>query len=173
MMKTVSGQLPIYGDFRDACRREVHVLERLTHNSSSEPVARPVAVWLCVWVLVHPTQVGWWLKIGHMTTSQPVDITTALYHLSVPVINFTKFMSIFKNNDNKKLQQTAKNTFGPRTHKFLSWLFSSEFKLVKPFVFLSFIFEPTDRYKVFHVTHSWQLCCCSMRQICCDLMIRN
>ena len=55
--------------------------------------------------------------------------------------------------------------------------FSSEFKLVKPFVFLSFIFESTARYKIFHTTHSWQLYCCSMRQICYDLMkseiIRN
>ena len=51
--------------------------------------------------------------------------------------------------------------------------FSTEFKLVKPFVFLSFIFESTDRSKVFHMTHSWQLCCCSMCQICCDVMIRN
>ena len=32
-------------------------------------------------------------------------------------------------------------------------IFSSEFKLVKPFVFLSFIFESTDRYNVFHMTH--------------------
>ena len=31
-------------------------------------------------------------------------------------------------------------------------IFSSEFKLVKPFVFLSFIFESTNRYKVFHMT---------------------
>ena len=31
-------------------------------------------------------------------------------------------------------------------------IFSSEFKLVKPFAFLSFIFESTDRYKVFHMT---------------------
>ena len=33
-------------------------------------------------------------------------------------------------------------------------IFSSEFKLVKPFVFLSFIFESTDRYNVFHMTHT-------------------
>ena len=33
-------------------------------------------------------------------------------------------------------------------------IFSSEFKLVKPFVFLSFIFEWTDRYNVFHMTHT-------------------
>ena len=52
-------------------------------------------------------------------------------------------------------------------------VFSSEFKFVKPFVFLSFIFESTDRYKVFHMKHLWQLCCCRMQQICCDLMIRN
>ena len=33
-------------------------------------------------------------------------------------------------------------------------IFSSQFKLVKPFVFLSFIFESTDRYNVFsHDTH--------------------
>ena len=51
--------------------------------------------------------------------------------------------------------------------------FSSKFKYVKPFFFLSFIFKSTDRYKIFHMTHSWQLCCCSMRQICCGLMIRN
>ena len=31
-------------------------------------------------------------------------------------------------------------------------IFSLEFKLVKSFVFLSFIFESTDRYKMFHVT---------------------
>ena len=52
-------------------------------------------------------------------------------------------------------------------------IFPSEFKLVKPFVLLSFIFESTNLYKVFCMTHSWQLCCCRMRQICCDLMIRN
>ena len=51
--------------------------------------------------------------------------------------------------------------------------FSSKFKYVKPLFFLSFIFKSTDRYKIFHMTHSWQLCCCSMRQICCGLMIRN
>ena len=33
-------------------------------------------------------------------------------------------------------------------------IFSSEFKLVKPFIFLSFIFESTDRYNVFHMTHT-------------------
>ena len=33
-------------------------------------------------------------------------------------------------------------------------IFSSEFKLVKPFVFLSFIFESTDRYNIFHMTHT-------------------
>ena len=33
-------------------------------------------------------------------------------------------------------------------------IFSSEFKLVKPFVFLSFIFESTDRYNVFNMTHT-------------------
>ena len=33
-------------------------------------------------------------------------------------------------------------------------IFSSEFKLVKPFVLLSFIFESTDRYNVFHMTHT-------------------
>ena len=33
-------------------------------------------------------------------------------------------------------------------------IFSSEFKLVKPFDFLSFIFESTDRYNVFHMTHT-------------------
>ena len=33
-------------------------------------------------------------------------------------------------------------------------ILSSEFKLVKPFVFLSFIFESTDRYNVFHMTHT-------------------
>ena len=33
----------------------------------------------------------------------------------------------------------------------------SEFELVKPFVLLWFIYEWTDRYKVFPMTHSWQL----------------
>ena len=33
-------------------------------------------------------------------------------------------------------------------------IFSSEFKLVKPFVFLSFIFESTDRHNVFHMTYT-------------------
>ena len=33
-------------------------------------------------------------------------------------------------------------------------IFSSEFKWVKPFVFLSFIFESIDRYNVFHMTHT-------------------
>ena len=48
-----------------------------------------------------------------------------------------------RDNINKKLQQNAKNTFGTRTHKFT---------LVKSFVFLSFIFESTDRYKFFYMT---------------------
>ena len=52
-------------------------------------------------------------------------------------------------------------------------IFPSEFKLVKPFILLSFIYESTDRYEVFHMTHSWQLCCCRMRQICYDLMNKN
>ena len=51
--------------------------------------------------------------------------------------------------------------------------FLSKFKYVKPFFFLPFLSKSTDRYKIFHMTHSWQLCCCSMRQICCGLMIRN
>ena len=33
-------------------------------------------------------------------------------------------------------------------------VFPSEFKLVKPFVFLLFIFESTDRNNVFHMTHT-------------------
>ena len=41
-------------------------------------------------------------------------------------------------------------------------IFSSEFKLVNPFVFLSFIFESSDRYKVFHMTHS-----CSYAVVAC------
>ena len=44
---------------------------------------------------------------------------------------------------------------------------------VKPFILLSFIFKSTNCYKVFHMTHSWQLCSCSMHPIFCDLMIRN
>ena len=32
-------------------------------------------------------------------------------------------------------------------------IFPSEFKFVKPFVFLSLIFESTDRYKVFFTWH--------------------
>ena len=35
------------------------------------------------------------------------------------------------------------------TQAYLMIFFSSEFKLIKPFTFLPFIFESTDRYNVF------------------------
>ena len=42
-------------------------------------------------------------------------------------------------------------------------IFSSEFKLVKPLVFLSFIFESTDRFKVFtwHTRDSYAVVVCA------------
>ena len=87
------------------------------------------------------------------------------------------------NKNNKPVKETKKNItrncsklrkiHSGQGHTSLPNDFSSEYNLIKPFVFLSFIFESTDRYNFFHMTHLWQLRCCSMRQICCDLMIRN
>ena len=83
------------------------------------------------------------------------------------------WQSHFSSHDKQEIAANCEKYIRAQDTQMSLMIFSSEFKLVKPFVFLSFIFESTDRYTIFHMTHSWQLCCCSMRQICCDLMIRN
>ena len=91
---------------------------------------------------------------GVKTTSMYCEITKLLYI-------------------NKKLQQTDKKNIRTKHTKVSLWILLPEFKFVKHFVVLLFILESTDRYKVFHMAHSWQLCCCSLCRLCCDLMNRN
>ena len=58
------------------------------------------------------------------------------------------------NNDKQEIAANCEKYIRAKDTQVSLMIFSSEFKLVKPFVFLSFIFESTDRYNVFHMTHT-------------------
>ena len=157
------------------------------HKIDSARQGLPCASRICVWPLGNwktvRQQAITWTNVDpdlcrHRSSLGNIELITYCYpavsdiaQVDPTVTTNTPHNRIF--TDRKKLRHTAKNTNGWRAHKFslrfhhrnLNWLNLS---------FRSHSYSnPPISIKVFKKTPSWQLCCCSMCQIRCDLIIRN
>ena len=89
-----------------------------------------------------------------------IDSADILFHLSMSqrfrknIVRHTAHTIVSWPNPKQEIAANCEKYIRAKDTQVSLMIFSSEFKLVKPFIFLSFIFESTDRYNVFHMTHT-------------------